>query len=349
MPAGRARACAAAALVLALACARPEPPEPDPARLPRWRGFNLDDKMEADNALPYREDDFRLIAEWGFDFVRLPLDYRLWSEDGLYGFREETLKEIDEAVGWGGRYGLHIDLNLHRAPGWCINSPREKLDLWTDEEAQRAAAYHWARLARRYKGIPNRRLSFNLLNEPDGVSPTAYAAVIRRLVAAVRAEDPGRLIIIDGLDLGTRPVPELADLGVAQSFHAYLPWEVSATRAPWFGPRKWPKPAWPMTIDGERWDRERLRKVLAPWRELQEKGVAVHVGEFGAFNRTPHDVTLAWMRDYLGLFREAGWGWALWNLRGEYGPLDGRRTGAPVEDFRGRSLDRPMLDLLRAS
>jgi aryl-phospho-beta-D-glucosidase BglC (GH1 family) len=31
---------------------------------------------------PFQEEDFRLIAKLGFDFVRLPLDYRLWTVGG---------------------------------------------------------------------------------------------------------------------------------------------------------------------------------------------------------------------------------------------------------------------------
>ena len=72
------------------------------------------------------------------------------------------------------------------------------------------------------------------------------------------------------------------------------------------------------------------------------------MGEWGVFNRTPHAVTLAFMRDYLDLWREAGWGWALWNLRGGFGVLDSQREDVKYEDFRGHKLDREMLEVLRA-
>jgi endoglucanase len=32
------------------------------------------------------------------------------------------------------------------------------------------------------------------------------------------------------------------------------------------------------------------------------------VGEWGCYNKTPHDVVLAWMADDLSLWKEAGWG-----------------------------------------
>ena len=43
------------------------------------------------------------------------------------------------------------------------------------------------------------------------------------------------------------------------------------------------------------------------------------VGEFGCHNKTPHDVTLAWMEDCLANWQRADWGWALWNFRGSFG------------------------------
>ena len=49
--------------------------------LPRWRGFNLLDFFTAKHTGEVSEDDFRWIAGWGFDFVRLPMCYTLWIED----------------------------------------------------------------------------------------------------------------------------------------------------------------------------------------------------------------------------------------------------------------------------
>ena len=86
---------------------------------------------------------------------------------------------------------------------------------------------------------------------------------------------------------------------------------------------------------------------VEPWKALQAKGAGVHVGEWGAFNRTPHDVTLAWMEDLLKNWKEAGWGWALWNFRGSFGILDSDRKDVTYEDFRGHALGRKMLELLR--
>src|SRR5437762_2451103 len=81
--------------------------EPLAAKLPRWRGFNLLEKFTLQQNAPFRESDFDIIKEWGFDFVRLPNDYRCWTEaPGAY--KESALKEIDQAVEWGRQRKIHV-------------------------------------------------------------------------------------------------------------------------------------------------------------------------------------------------------------------------------------------------
>ncbi len=92
-----------------------------------------------------------------------------------------------------------------------------------------------------------------------------------------------------------------------------------------------------------------MHQEIEPWQALAQQGVGVHVGEWGAFNRTPHAVVLAWMRDKLSVFKEAGFGWALWNFRGSFGVLDSDRADVQYENWHGRRLDRKMLELLQTA
>ena len=347
-----AAASLAAALTPPGAFAAEAKPMPTARKLPRWRGFNLTQKFHArrDGNPPFRESDFALLQEWGFDFARLPLSYLCWAtaEEPLK-LREPELKHLEEAAELGRNHGVHVCLNLHRAPGYCVNPPKEPLDLWTDEKALDHCAFHWAHLARRFKGVPNDRLSFDLLNEPANVSEKAYVKVATRLVEAIRAEDAERLIIADGLRWGRDPVHGLADLGIAQSTRGYDPNQISHYKAGWVaGSDKYAVPTWPLKLGEKITDKDFLRRDrIAPWQELEKKGVGIHVGEWGAHNQTPHDVVLAWMRDQLALWREAGWGWALWNLHGSFGVLESGRADVKYEEYRGQKLDREMLELLK--
>ncbi len=479
-----------------------ELPAASHAKLPKWSGFNLLEKFMVHRNRPFVESDFQWISEMGFNFVRLPMDYRCWIVDGDWRkFNEDVLKEIDEAVAWGKQYGIHVNINFHRAPGYTVARPREEKDLWTNKEAQEVCALHWATFARRYKGIANANLSFNLFNEPQGVDGETHARVVKKIVEAIRAEDPARLIICDGLQWGSRPAPGLAALKVAQATRGYSPHQISHYRASWTGqggermPPGWPLyttlsanlygewkkdinyplavkgpfpsgaelkirvntvssrallvvsgdgkelwrrdfvptagegewskvvyneewkvyqnvydrdysveiPAgtkrlvlrvaegdwlsfkdlrigpWPGAVGGEAvikpdtgewgfkadtvvldgkgdmvragepdYDKHKLwREMIVPFQEVEAKGVGVMVGEWGAYKHTPHHVVLAWMRDCLANWKQAGWGWALWNFRGSFGILDSGREDVKYEDWRGHRLDRQMLELLR--
>jgi Cellulase (glycosyl hydrolase family 5) len=226
-----------------------ELPEASGAKLPRWRGFNLLENFLRDGHGPYREEDFVAIGEWGFNFVRLPLDYRIWTQPGDWRrIDDQALKVIDQAVDWGGKYQVHVCLNFHRAPGYTVAKPAETASLWTDDEARDVCALHWRTFAKRYAGIPSARLSFNLLNEPPALAPEVYYGVVKALVEAIRAEDPARLIIADGRNFGSEPTVELANLGIAQAARGYAPTEISHYEANWMNnPRLQGanKPWWP--------------------------------------------------------------------------------------------------------
>jgi len=328
---------------------------PGQSILPRWRGFNLLDMFTIHSDGNFHEDDFRWMAEWGFDFARIPACYTLWSEgEDVYRLHEPMLEKMDRVVRLGQQYGIHICLNFHRAPGYSVNQERqEPFNLWKDAEALAAFCFHWETFARRYRGIPSTRLSFNLVNEPvrptpDGLTRADHEHVMRTAVAAIRAIDPERLIILDGVSWGNETLPELVDLGVGQSCRAYLPMGVSHYKASWAGGEHYPQPSWPGQMpDGKYWDRQALQAHYQDWANLAQQGVGVHCGEGGAFHFTPHPVTLAWLRDVLEVLKALNIGLALWNFRGAFGILDSGRKDVAYEDWRGHQLDRQMLELLR--
>lgn len=323
---------------------------------PRWRGFNLPYFFTMrSNCVPV-EQDFAWIAEWGFDYVRLPLCYTLWTADGDR-IIEAVIEKLDRAIELAGQYKLHMNLAMHRAPGYSVNPERtEPFDLWKDAAALDAFCAQWRMLARRYAAVGDDALSINLVNEPpspspDGMTRDDHARVMRAGVAAVREVSPGRTIVVDGLSWGNDPAPELADLGGVQSCRGYLPIGISHFKAPWMkGSDAYPTPSWPggYHVNGPAWDRSRLDAHHDQWASLFDWGVGVHCGECGAHNRTPHDVFLNWFRDVLESLAERGIGYALWNFRGSFGVIDSRRDDVAYEDWHGHALDRRLLDLIRS-
>lgn len=321
--------------------------------MPRY-GFNFQWLFSRVPNVPASEPNLRqldLVAEMGLDFVRLPCDYRYWTRGCDYtNMEEEGLLAVDRCIDACRERALHTCLNLHRAPGYCISRIEDERDyLWTDEVAQDGFVSQWETFARRYEGIPNEFLSFDLVNEPRGSDSdrAAHDKVIRRTVAAIRAIDPDREIVIDGWDVGNTPMSEMADLGVIQSGRGYQPAPVSHYQAPWYPEMtRVPHPIYPGTEwDGKIWDKETLREFYQPWREMEQQGVTVHIGEFGCYNKTPNDVALRWFADLLSLYKEFGWGYSLWGFEGAFGIVGHERPGVVYEDWHGYKVDRALLDL----
>ena len=347
-------------------------------KLPRWKGFNL---LDLFSPVPPRnpgggnrttEEDLKWMADWGFDFVRLPMAYPRYLDfdrtrditvEEVYHFDEKVLEEVDQLIFMAHKYNLHVSLNLHRGPGYCINAGfHEPFNLWKDKEAQDAFYAHWAMWAERYKTISPDKLSFDLLNEPayiedmndqyaqkGPVPGEIYRKVAEGASKAIRTVNPDRLIVADGNGGGNSVIPEIEDLNIAQSCRGYYPGLVSHYQASWVwkDPSQAPTPVWPGNIDGKYYGRESLEEFYKPWIALKERGIGVHCGECGCYNKTPHEVFLAWFGDVVDILTNAGIGYALWNFRGDFGILDSRRTDIEYTDWYGHKLDSKLLELLK--
>ncbi len=218
-------------------------------KLPRWKGFNLLDFFSPNpkpTSKPTTEDHFRWMHDWGFDFVRIPMAYPYYlnidrtkniTPEDVYRINDEAVDRIDSLVRMGHKYNMHVSLNLHRAPGYCVNAGfNEPYNLWTDEEAQKAFNFHWAMWAKRYKDFSSKKISFDLLNEPSmredmndqlskrsEVPGAVYRKVAKAAAEAIREENPRHLVIADGNNVGSSVIPEIIDLDIAQSCRGYNP------------------------------------------------------------------------------------------------------------------------------
>lgn len=344
-------------------------------KLPEWRGFNLLDFFSPNpesSRRPTSEDHFRWMRDWGFNFVRFPMAYphylnidrtkNIVAED-VYRINNEAVDRIDKLVMLAHKYDMHVSLNLHRAPGYCVNSGfNEPYNLWTDQEALDAFCFHWNLWATRYKNVSKKKISFDLVNEPsmredmnDQHSPRStvpgdvYRRVAKAAVEAIRKENSKRIIIADGNDVGNKVIPELIDLDIAQSCRGYTPGIISHYKAPWANkdPDNLPEPKWPGQVGDRYLSRTILDEYFKPWIALAEQGVGVHCGECGCWNKTPHEIFLAWFNDLLGILHENKIGFALWEFSGDFGILNSGREDVMYEDWYGQKLDRKLLTLMQ--
>ncbi|WP_218275283.1 hypothetical protein, partial [Pseudomonas sp. GP01-A4] len=89
-----------------------------------------------------------------------------------------------------------------------------------------------------------------------GMTREVHASLIRRIVTAIRAVDPARPIVIDGLEGGHIAMPELLDLDVIHSGRGYQPMAVSHQGAHWWSGWKGHEAVYPGgDWWGHAWDR----------------------------------------------------------------------------------------------
>ncbi len=342
-------------------------------KLPKWKGFNMLDFFSPDPAHnhPTPEDYFRWMMDWGFDFVRVPIAYPCYLDidrskkiapEDVYKIDQKKVDDIDKLVTLAHKYNMHVSLNLHRAPGYCINAGFfEPFNLWTDQQAQDAFYFHWQMWAKRYKNVSSKKISFDLVNEPSmredmndqhsksgPVPGEIYRKVAKGAAEAIRKENPDHLVIADGNNVGNNVIPEIIDLNIAQSCRGYNPGLISHYKAPWANkdPEHMPEPKWPGQVGDRYLSRDMLETYYKPWVELVKQGVGVHCGECGCWIKTPHEVFLAWFSDVLNILTTNGIGFALWNFDGGFGVIDSERADVAYEDWHGHKLDRKLLDLL---
>jgi endoglucanase len=343
-------------------------------KLPQWRGFNVLDFFSPNpnpSMWPTTEEYIKWMSDWGFNFVRVPIAYphyltfdrtRNITPEEVYHINDEAIERIDKLVTLGHKYKMHVSLNLHRAPGYCINAGfYEPYNLWKDQAALDAFCFHWNFWAKHYKNTSSTKISFDLVNEPsmredmnDQLSKSStvpgdlYRKVAKAAAEAIRKENPKHLVIADGNNVGNSVIPEIVDLNIAQSCRGYFPHAISHYKAPWANkdPENLPTPVWPGKIGDREYNRTMLEGYYKSWIELTQQGVGVHCGECGCWNKTPHDVFLAWFNDVLDILSQHKIGFGIWNFVGDFGVLDSGRSDVAYEDWHGHKLDRKLLNLL---
>ena len=167
--------------------------DPVANRLPRWRGFNLQEMFNKDLGVrKFEERDFARIADWASTRPPAP---------GLPGLepRPGTGCSSIRGCSAGSTRPCSGPSATASTSTSTSTAPRERRDpaggpksLWTDEEAQRACVTHWAHFAKRYAGRPNKRLSFDLCTGPPKIAPEVHRAVVGRVLDAIRKADGGR-------------------------------------------------------------------------------------------------------------------------------------------------------------
>ena len=285
------------------------------------RGINFGNALDAlgdGPELPLEERYFDVVAEAGFDTVRLPVR---WSAHAgaapPYAIDPGFFARVDAGVGAALDRGLQVVVNVHHYQELC-EAP--------DEQRPRFLAL-WRQIAARYAGYPG-GLCFELLNEPRGhLTPARWNAVLAQALAVVRAADPGRTVIIGPAELnGPGALSALAvphDGNLIATIHYYAPFEFTHQGAGWVaGAERWLGRTWggPADEDAVRAD---LAGVAAWGRERR---LPLFIGEFGAFSAADMASRARWTAFVRTEAERLGMSWAYWEFGTDFGAFDLERA-----------------------
>jgi endoglucanase len=168
--------------------------------------------------------DIQQIAHWGFNSVRVPLDYRLFYDHTNGHDLDTGFRSLDPLLAWCAAAHIYVILDMHGVPGGKNNGPN---GLFADPAKQAILAHVWSRIAGHY--ADNTWIGgYDLVNEPALWNQPELLGTYEKLTTAIRAADTHHCIIVEGdhwasrLDLiGVKTSADLWDKNIVFSDHDY--------------------------------------------------------------------------------------------------------------------------------
>lgn len=155
--------------------------------------------------------DIRFIKEAGANTIRLPFNYKLFTDEDYMGLtgEQDGFARIDSLVEWCREAGLYLILDMHDAPG---GQTGDNIDdsygypwLFESEASQQLYCKIWNKIAAHYKDEPV-ILGYELLNEPiapyfsnmEELNDKLEDNIYKKGVAAIRKVDKDHIILLGG-------------------------------------------------------------------------------------------------------------------------------------------------------
>lgn len=252
--------------------------------------------------------DIDSLAKWGFNSVRLPMHYNLFTlpiekepVSGENTWLDKGFNMIDDLLQWCEANQMYLILDLHAAPGGqganaaISDYDPDKPSLWESEENRNKTTALWTKIAERYKDEPWIG-GYDLLNEVNWnmTGNTMLRELYEEITRGIRTYDTSHIIFIEGNWFANdfTGLTPAWDNNMVYSFHKY--WSFN--------------------------DQASIQWVL----DLREEfNVPLWMGEGGENSNV-------WFEEAISLFEENGIGWSWWPMKRIetiVGPYSIKKTG----------------------
>lgn len=243
-----------------------------------WKGF-------LDNYITH--DDIKYLKSIGSNHIRLPFNYKMFTDDLYMGERNAGFKYFDRIIEWCRAEKLYVLFDMHCAPG---GQTGDNIDdsygypyLFKSKSSQDLMTEIWMKIADKYKNEPV-VIGYDIVNEPiahyfnDELEDLNHKLFLlyKRIVEEIRTVDQVHTIFLNGSNWsGNFDVfEELFDDNVVYEFHKY-----------WFDVNQ-----------------EAIQKFL-DFRDQHQ--VPIYIGETG-------ENTDEWVNDFRTLLDKNEVGWCFW-------------------------------------
>ena len=246
--------------------------------------------------------DIDSLAAWGFNSIRLPMHYNLYTpaieneKDGQITWLDEGFTMTDNLLNWCAENKIYLILDLHGAPGGqghdanISDYDTSKPSLWESTANQDKMVALWKKLAQRYKDNPWIG-GYDIINEPNwnftGTNPNGcdensnapLKALLARITKAIREVDSNHIIFIEGNCWGNNynGIFPLWDENMALSFHKY-------------------------------WNGNNVESIQKFLDYRTKYNVPIWMGESGENSNV-------WFKEVLSLVEKNNIGWAFWPMK----------------------------------
>ena len=247
--------------------------------------------------------DIDSLAAWGFNSIRLPMHYNLYTlpieqetVSGQNTWLEEGFKMTDDLLNWCATNKIYLILDLHGAPGGqghdanISDYDATKPSLWESVANQDKMVALWKKLALRYKDSPWMG-GYDIINEPnwnfegkningcDETTNVPLRDLLVKVTKAIREVDSNHLIFIEGNCWGNNynGIFPLWDENMALSFHKY-------------------------------WNQNDVASIQKFLDYRTQYNVPIWLGESGENSNV-------WFKEAISLMEKNNIGWAFWPMK----------------------------------